>query len=136
MDSAGNVRRVLRKVYVGTWSEYPSKRLAQRRLDVVLSRINVPSYRPGRVATLAEFVERCRVDILAMEKHSSFKVAESHLRCHINPRLGSVKLEEISQETVQQFVSSLSKKLARHTLLNVLGTLGSILKAATSIPTR
>src|SRR5262249_59427439 len=58
--------------------------------------------------------------------------AESHLRRYLIPRLGRIKLEEISEQTVQQLVSELSRKLTRHTLLNVLGTLGSILRAARS----
>lgn len=130
VDSTGQVHRQLRKVMLGTVRELPTRRLAQRRLDLVLSRINAPTYRPGRIATFAEFVEQWKRDVLSLSKPSSRKAAESHLKCYLVPRLGRIKLEEISQQTIQQFVSELSKKLSRHTLLNVLSTLGSILRAA------
>jgi hypothetical protein len=56
VDNSGNVRRVFRKVLLGTVRELPTRKLAQRRFDLVLSRINASTYRPGRVATFAEFV--------------------------------------------------------------------------------
>src|SRR5262249_61028248 len=120
VDSSGLVRRVMRKVFLGTLRELPTRKLAQRRLDLVLSRINAPSYRPGRTATFSEFVGQWRRDVLALVKPSTPKAAESHLRRYLIPRLGRIKLEEISQQTVQQLVSELSRKLTRHTLLNVL----------------
>jgi integrase len=130
VDSSGQVHRVLRKVCLGTVIELPTRKLAQRRFDLVLSRINAPTYRPGRVATFAEFVELWKRDAMALLKASSRKAVESHLRCYLVPRLGRTRLEEISQQTVQQLVSELAKKLARHTVLNVLATLGSVLRAA------
>ena len=131
VDSTGQVNRECRKVLLGTVRELP-KKLAQRRLDLVLSRINAPTYRPGRVATFAEFVEQWKRDALAMSKPSSRKAAESHLRCYLIPRLGKLRLEEISQQTIQQLVSELAKSLSRHTVLNVLATLGSIFRVARS----
>ena len=58
VNSTGQVERVLRKVALGTIQELPTRKLAQRRFDLVLSRINAPTYRPGRSATFAEFVEQ------------------------------------------------------------------------------
>jgi integrase len=132
VDSSGEVHRVWRKVLLGTKRELPTRKLAQRRFDLVLSRINAPAYRPGRVATFAEFVETWQRDALVLSKPSSRKAAESHLRCYLIPRLGKIRLEEISQQTTQQLVSELAKKLSRHTVLNILATLGSILRAARS----
>ena len=50
----GIVRRVKHSVVLGTKAELPTKPLAQRRLELILARINAPEYRPGRVATVAE----------------------------------------------------------------------------------
>lgn len=130
VDGAGNIHRVLRKVLLGTVRELPTRKLAQRRFDLVLSRINAPTYRPGRVATFTEFVEQWKRDALALSKPSTRKAAESHLRCYLIPRLGKIRLEEICQQTIQQVVSDLAKKLSRHTVLNVVATLGSILRTA------
>lgn len=129
VDSAGNIHRVLRKVLLGTVRELPTRKLAQRRFDLALSRINAPTYRPGRVATFEEFVEQWKRDAL-LSKPSSRKAAESHLRCYLIPKLGKIRLEEICQQTIQQLVSDLSRKLSRHTVLNVVATLGSILRVA------
>jgi hypothetical protein len=54
----GTVGRVRRDVILGTKLEFPTKRLAQRRLDAVLARINGLDYRASRVATFDEFLER------------------------------------------------------------------------------
>lgn len=132
VDSAGVVHRVLRKLPLGTLRELPTRKLAQRRFDLALSRINAPTYRPGRVAMFTEFVEQWKRDALALSKPSTRKAAESHLRCYLIPRLGKIRLEEICQQTIQQLVTDLAKKLSRHTVLNVLATLGSILRIARS----
>ena len=132
VDSLGQVQRVCRKVFLGTVRELPTRKLAQRRFDLVLSRINAPTYRPGRVATFTEFVEQWKRDAMELLKPSSRKAAESHLRCYLIPKLGRIRLEEISQQTIQQVVSELARTLSRHTVLNVIATLGSILRVARS----
>jgi integrase len=43
---------------------------------------------------------------------------------------GRMRLDQIGQEDVQQFVSAIGRKLGRHTVLNILGTLFSIFKTA------
>jgi hypothetical protein len=50
--------RVLRNTRLGTKRELPTKRLAERKAEQVLSRINGLDCRPGRVATFEELVER------------------------------------------------------------------------------
>lgn len=128
--SDGSVKRERKTQAIGTLAEYPTKKLARRRLEVMLARVNSLTYRPGRVATLAEFVERWRTDVLSQHKQSTIAAAESHLRSHLIPAFGACRLEEITPEAVQSFVSQRSKKLSRKTLLNVLGTLSSALNTA------
>lgn len=130
LDHEGKVHRILRKVILGTTQELRTKRLAHRELDKRLERINSFSYRPGRTATFDQFVESWRKDVLRLRKPSSVKAAESHLRTYLTLRLGKLKLEELTHETIQQFVSVLAPRVSRHTLLNILGTLGGILKSA------
>jgi hypothetical protein len=43
---------------LGSKRELPTKRLAQRRIDTILIRINALDHRPGRVATFEDFIER------------------------------------------------------------------------------
>jgi len=126
----GHPVRVLKSIVLGSKRELPTKRLAERRIELELARINSPAYRPGRVATLEEFAERWRREVLSKRKASTIHAAESHLKNQILPILGKMKLSEIGVENQQNFVTRLSGTVARKTLLNVLGTLSSMLTTA------
>jgi integrase len=126
----GNVRRIRRARAIGTVKQYPTQKLALRKLQLLLAPVNDPAYRPGRMAVLTEFVERWESDVLSQWKPSSQAAAKSHLKNHILPTLGKLRLEEIGAETQQKFVSQLSGKVSRKMLLNILATLSSILGKA------
>jgi integrase len=126
----GHPIRVLKSIVLGSKRELPTKRLAERRMETELSRVNSPAYRPGRVATLEEFAERWRREVLSKRKSSTIHAAESHLKNQILPVLGKMKLSEIGVENQQSFVTRLSGTVARKTLLNVLGTVSSMLTTA------
>ena len=129
--TATGTQRVRREVILGTRSEVPTKRLAERRMEVVLARINGFDYRPGRVATFGEFLERWKTEILTKQQPSSARAVKSHLRCYITPQLGKLRLEQFGVENQQAFVSRVFEKgVSRKTVLNVLGTLSSILSTA------
>ena len=130
IGSSGVVRRVRVARLIGTLAELPTKKLALRRLELYLAKINAPGYRPGRVATLAEFVDRWRTDVLTQRKPSTVRAAESHLRTHILPLLGKRRLEEITAELQQSFVTALSRNLRRKSVLNVVATLSATLNTA------
>jgi integrase len=123
--------RVRRCVRLGTKREFPTKRLAERRMEQILARINGLDYQPGRVSTFGEFVERWKAEVLTKQQPSSARAARSHLRCYIVPQLGKLRLELFSVENQQTFLTRvLEKGVSRKTALNVLGTLGSILRTA------
>jgi integrase len=122
--------RIKRAVILGSKKELPTKRLAERRMEVFLAPVNSLAYRPGRVATLEEFAGRWRVEILSKRKASTIHAAESHLRNQILPTLGRIRLNELGAEIQQSFVTRLSGTVSRKMLLNVLGTLSSILRTA------
>ena len=126
----GKVLRVRRARAIGTKTELPTRKLALRRLESLLAKVNAPSYRPGRVASLAEFVNRWRTDFLSQRKPSTARAAESHLRGYILPALGTYRLEEITTEVQQAFLAKLAVKLRRKTVLNIMGTLSSMLGTA------
>jgi integrase len=126
----GSVRRIEKSMILGTKAEFPTRRLAARRLEVLLARINAPSYRPVRVATLRAFAERWKEEVLAQQKPSSRLAGESHLRLYILPELGEMNLDQVGRENQQVFATRLSKKMARKTVMNVLGTLSSMLNKA------
>jgi integrase len=126
----GKVTRVLRNTVLGSKKEYPTKRLAERKLELLLHRINAPEYRPGRVATVAEFAERWQFEILSRRKPSTREAANSHLAVHIIPFMGKQRLDAIGVEHQQAFVTKLAESVSPKTLVNVLGTLSSMLTTA------
>lgn len=130
IEHRGQRKRIRRDVPLRTKKEYPTQRLAERALDRLLLRINDPSYRPSRVATVAEFAERWKEQVLSQRKPSTKKAAESHLRAYVLPRLGKLRLQDLGVESQQMFVGYLSERVSRKTVLNVVGTLSSMLNTA------
>ncbi len=128
----GRVRRIRKSRVIGTLAELPTRKLARRRFDLMLAQVNAPGYRPGRVSTLAEFVEQWRVKVLSQRKPSTQKAAGVHLRRYILPELGRLRLDQLTLEAQQTFVSQLAKKLSRKSLVNVASTLSAILNTAKS----
>src|SRR5215471_170283 len=126
----GERKRIRRNVLLGSKKEYPTQRLAERALDRLLFRINDPSYRPSRVATVAEFAERWKEQVLSQRKPSTRKAAESHLVAYILPRLGKLRLDDLGVESQQMLVGYLSERVSRKTAVNVFGTLSSMLNTA------
>lgn len=123
-------KRVRREVILGSRREM-TKPLAERRMEVVLARINGLDYRPGRVATFGEFLERWKVEVLTKQQPSSARAVKSHLCCYIVPQLAMLRLEQFGVENQQNFLTRVFEKgVSRKTLLNVLGTLSSILTTA------
>lgn len=128
----GTTRRVQRAVVLGTKRELPTERLARRKLETVLARINAPDYRPARVGTVKEFSERWQELFLRHRKPSTERAAKSHLRFHIVPVLGKMSLDQIGREVQQEFATHLCRSVSRKTAVNVLGTLSSMLSTARS----
>src|SRR6202163_3762178 len=123
-------KRVRREVILGSKREM-TKHLAERQMEIVLSRINGFDYRPGRVATFGEFIERWKTEVLSKQQPSSARAVQSHLKCYIVPQLGKLRLEEFGVENQQAFITRVFQKgVSRKTVLNVLGTLSSILSTA------
>ncbi len=126
----GTTKREERTTLLGTVEQFPTKRLAEREALSFLARVNRLDYRPVKRATFAEFEKHWKAQVQELLKLSTAKVMASHLRFHLVPAFGPMRLDEIGQEQVQAFVGKLAKGRSRHTILNVLGTLASILKMA------
>jgi Phage integrase, N-terminal SAM-like domain len=87
-----------RKAILGSLAELPTRKLAQRRAEQVLSRVNSPDYRAIKTATFEQFVELWRVRSLALRKPYTQKSANYYLRVHLLPALGSLRLDQIDRE--------------------------------------
>lgn len=126
----GAVVRLRPAVVLGSKHELPTKRLAERRMEVLLARINDYSYRPGRYATVEEFAERWKTEVVSKRKASTIHTYESHLKKQILPALGRFRLDELGTRDYQSFVTRLSGTVSRKMLLCVVGTLSSMLRTA------
>lgn len=127
----GKVVRKRRSVVLGTRKEFPTKRLAERRLEQYLARVNAIGYRPGRVATLGDFIERWTTEVLSKQEPSSIRAVKSHLKCYIIPHLSQLRLDQLGVENQQRFVTRVAQAgVSRKTVLNVIGTLSSMLNTA------
>ena len=104
MGDDGNMRRPERRAIVGNIGEYPTKRLARRAADRIIEPLNMPEYRPGRVATVQEFAEIYQRDGLTGHKPTARKASRHHLENYIITTLGAVRLDEINGRVVQRVV--------------------------------
>lgn len=110
-----------------------SERAAKKQFQPYLDKVNDAGLKmpPKAGLTLADFCGEWRRDVAVNLKGSTTRAAESHLRAHIIPRLGSLLLTEITTKAVQGFVAHLaSGGRSRKTVENVLLTLSSLLKTA------
>jgi hypothetical protein len=110
-----------------------SVRAARKEFQPYLDRVNDAARKlPPKIGlTLGEFIEEWRPSVAVNLKGSTTRAAESHLRAHVIPKLGSLHLMEITTKTVQVFVAHLaSGGRSRKTVENVLLTLSSLFKTA------
>src|ERR1700678_1465162 len=100
LKSDGTVKRVRRCVLLGpvsTLSERAAWKVLQPYLDLVNDATKMPS-KSG--VTLEAFVKEWRTNVAVNLKASTVRAAESHLRAHILPKLGSHTLLEINTKAV------------------------------------
>jgi integrase len=130
LQADGIFKREQRWQPLGLVSEQ-SLRAAWRQFQPYLDRVNDAAMKlpPKAGLTLAEFVEEWRTSVAVNLKVSTTRAAESHLRAHIIPKLGSLHLTQITTKTVQGFVAYLaSGGRSRKTVENVLLTVSSLIK--------
>jgi integrase len=121
-----------RRVVVGTVADLPTRALARRAADAMLSQLNPTRQRSAEGMTVAGFAPIYIADAVAMMKTASGRSARSLIEHHIVPALGHYRLEMITGRVPQQFVTKLhAKGLARKSLINILVVLGRMLDLAT-----
>jgi integrase len=131
LQASGAFKRVQRCVVLGQVSTV-SERAAWKLFQPHLDRVNAAGKLPPKSGIILEqFVKEWRSSVAVNLKGSTTRAAESHLRAHILPKLGSLPLTEISTKTVQSFVAHLATGgRSKKTVENVLLTLSSILRTA------
>jgi integrase len=133
LQSDGTFKRVQHRVVLGPVSSL-SERAAWKLFQPYLNRVNdAVKVSPKTGMTLEQFVKEWRVNVAVNLKGSTTRAAESHLRAHIVPKLGSLPLTEINTKLIQSFVAYLAiGGRSKKTVENVLLTLSSILRVAKS----
>jgi len=109
-----------------------SERAAWAKFQPYLDRVNASVPPPPKSGmTLEAFVRGWRASVASNLEASTVRAAESHLRVHIVPALGTLGLREVNPKVIQAFVTSMAARgLARKTVENVLLTLSSLLRTA------
>ena len=130
IQADGTIERVERSMVLGTVAELKTKRIAQRLLDPILAKINSFDYRPSKFISVEKFADTWEAQVLTHQKPSSVKAAQSHLKTYLRKHVGKVLLHELTPQIQQNFVTLLSQKVSRKTVLNVLGTLSSMMRTA------
>ena len=131
-EADGTIGRVERSMVLVTVAELKTKRIAQRLLDPILARINPFDYRSSKFTSVDKFADVWEPQVLTHQKPSSVKAVKSHLKTYIRKHLGKVLLHELSPQIQQNVVTLLSQKVSRKTVLNVFGTLSSMMRTAKS----
>src|SRR5260370_2444589 len=131
LQSNGTFKRIRSCVLLGSVSSM-SDRAAWKAFQPYLDRVNTAAKMPPKSGMpLETFVKEWRTNVAVNLKSSTARAAESHLRAHILPKLGSLTLTEINTKIVQAFVAHLATGgRSRKTVENVLLTLSSILRKA------
>ncbi len=131
LGTDGTIQRVKRKVILGHCANM-SRRAALATFQPFLDKVNVvPAPAPKVGKTLLDAVQEWREQIAVNLKPSTVRAAESHLKHHIEPRLGSLHLQELDAKRLQVFVTTLATSgITRKSIENILQSLFSILRTA------
>jgi integrase len=124
----GRIRRVERSEVLGSKSDLPTKKLAQRELDRRLAVVNDPRYRARPTSAFEDFTSRWDSRVLTQYKPSTQITLRSHIRKHLNPFFGRMQLRDIGTEEVQSFISSVDA--SSKTKKNLFATFQMIWKTA------
>lgn len=124
----GVVHRIHRRRRIGPLTDFPTRRLAQREFDRLLTDVNALDYRPQQVARLNQLAERWGKTVVPTFSPATQRPIGSHLQRWIVPRLGEQWLEALTAPVIQEFLASLP--LGAKSRRNVATTLRMMFAAA------
>src|SRR5258708_4722893 len=108
INSEGQLVRINRKEVLGTKSDFPTKKLAMRELELRIAPINSVNYRALRTATFAEFAAIWKDNALTQHKQSTQLAVRSQLKKWLVPYFGSCAMIEVGCQTVHTFIPPFS----------------------------
>ena len=125
---AGVIRRIERSEVLGSLSEYPTRKLALRALEIRLAAINDPCYRAKPTATFAKFAALWESTVLPQHKRSTQITIRSQLRKHLVPFFGDRLLKDIDAQLIQRFVANV--QASPKTVRNLKATISMMWSSA------
>lgn len=131
----GTVKRVNKKMVLGTKEDFKTKRLAQRELDLILAPINSVHYRPTHQITFAEFARRWseKIKPIAYKQGGSQATAGRHVKGKLVPAFGNIELKDITTEVLQSYVADLlASGLSVKYVRNIISTMSAMWDVALS----
>ena len=122
------LRRTRKWDVIATKRECPTKRLAQRKLEEFMRRINREDYTPASTETFSAFADRWKANVMIHHKESTQLEERRLIERVLKPEFGQYLLREINAEAVQRWVSGL--KFAPKTVVNRASTFKLMWKTA------
>lgn len=127
----GQIARVNRSLILGSVTEIPTRRIAQRLVESQLRPINLGIYRPKTTMTFREFVEtQWQPSLFPTFKHSTSRGYAYLLRKYLLPYFGEFKLTEITRQMVQTFVAQIGQRLSSKSVALVKNCLSKVFSTA------
>jgi integrase len=124
-------KRVRRTVTLGLVSDLSYRQALKLAASYYHAVNNAIPPVPKAGVTVADAVATWRSTNSNLQKDSSFRAVESHLRFHILPKLGHVVIATADTMRVQEFVNEIARTgVARKTVVNILQTLTNLLADA------
>lgn len=125
----GTGRQIQRSIYGAT-----QKEVLQKLQEVHQALENGTYTQPTRM-TVAQWLDIWAAEYLGGVKGSTSKSYEAHIKNHIKPALGAVKLQQLKPHALQTFYNNCqsSKNLSAKTIKNLHGVVHGALKQAVSI---
>jgi len=121
INNEGKLVRINRKEVLGSKSDFPTKKLALRELELRIAPINRANYRALRTATFAEFAESWKNNALTQHKPSTQLAVRSQLKKWLIPFFGGYAMKDIGGQIIQVFVQRcpLAPKSCRNMVLTL-----------------
>jgi integrase len=113
-----------------------SERAARAVFDLILAKVNAANGAEAQEATpkvgrtLEDAVTEWRKLIAVNWKPGSRRSAESHLRAHILPKLGSLAVTDLTTKRLQGFIAEITAGRSGKRVVNIMATLNSVLRYA------
>ncbi len=122
----GSRHRLRRSEVLGTLKQYPTRRLAERALEQLLSETQVNSldYQPRPTATFREFAKKWQTDVLSQFKPSTRSADKSRIFKHLVPEFGEVCMKDLTAQRIQAMIARKAGSVSPKSIRNIIALLG------------